>query len=264
MNKEQLKTDLDLLNDKYFEKTKHHVINKDFAYLANDNAKRWAQHIKHQVPKGLPDEKFKIDRYVKYDKKTDKMIVRNQKPDKSLNFTPLIPGDVIYYPCAFSLTFAEHFAIYIGDGWVIHHWCKDRCLFHDISKKDDPNGYVILTKLVYFHPPPDEKTNIYSIQTCGDKDIYVLDRTDAFLPRWQIIHNAADNIGIRNYKMTKEDCQTFALEMATNQCNKHMYLNKKRKSKRIRDYRYDNYSDEQSNDSLDIETDESFFDYLSD
>ena len=43
-------------------------------------------------------------------------------PDNALeeNWTPLIPVDIIYYPCAFGIQSAEHFGVYIDMGFVIH------------------------------------------------------------------------------------------------------------------------------------------------
>jgi hypothetical protein len=77
---------------------------------------------------------FKIDRYIRYNKKNkdplNKIEVRSTKPKNAFkeNWTPLIPGDIIYYPCAFGLQIAEHFGVYIGMGYVIHVWCENDCV----------------------------------------------------------------------------------------------------------------------------------------
>jgi hypothetical protein len=189
-------------------------------------------------------KKLKIDRYIRYNSRSsdplNKIEVRSTKPNNAFeeNWTPLIPGDIIYYPCAFGIQIAEHFGVYIGMGYVIQVWCQKDCVtpsflkvvtkMFDDEAEEQPNGYVLMTKLKHF--TPGEK------HICGDKNIYVYDPSTYRFTRQKIIENAIEKIGDFEYDILERDCQTFALQCATgDSC--HVYRNKNGKSKELQKQR---------------------------
>ncbi len=184
-------------------------------------------------------ENFKVDRYIRFNRENsdpyNKVEVKSSKPDNAFqeNWTPLIPGDIIYYPCAFGVQLAEHFGVYIGMGYVIHVWCESDCVMPSFVKalkkiatfdteNDPPNGFVLMTKLKHFTP------GLRS--DCDDKNIYVYDPSKYVFGRHQIIRNAIKSIGDFEYNILESDCQTFALKCATGELC-HAFGNKHAKSK---------------------------------
>jgi hypothetical protein len=188
---------------------------------------------------------FKVDRYIRYNPESsdpyNKIEVKSSLPENALdeNWTPLIPGDIIYYPCAFGVQLAEHFGVYIGMGFVIHVWCENDCVLPGFikalkkiatfdTKDEPPNGYVLMTKLKHFTPG--------SRSDCSDKNIYVYDPSKYAFSRHQIIRNAIESIGDFEYNILESDCQTFALKCATgNVC--HKFRNKNAQSKELQQTR---------------------------
>lgn len=188
-------------------------------------------------------ENFKVDRYIRYNPESsdpyNKIEVKSSLPENALeeNWTPLIPGDIVYYPCAFGVEIAEHFGVYIGMGFVIHVWCENDCIMPSFMKKalkiiamfdtaeeEPPNGYVLMTKLKHFSPNLE--------YDCSDKNIYVYDPSKYVFNRHEIIRNAIRSIGVFEYNILESDCQTFALKCATGDLC-HAFRHKNAKSKEI-------------------------------
>lgn len=196
-----------------------------------------------KLPQHKPDEHFKIDRYVKF---IDGIIpssfqeILEQKPglahlDISLErrldgYTPLIPGDVIYYPCAFGKQEVHHMGIYVGDGFVVEQRWEPGNFFQMImglTSWGSPNAYIILISVKDFLPRLDF--------TCKDKNIYILDRETAsiylgtpFKSRLEIINTALEMVGPNRYSFLPSliwttdkthNCHSFALMVATGKCD---------------------------------------------
>ncbi len=120
-------------------------------------------------------------------------------------YTPLIPGDVIYYPCAVSKENQKHFGIYIGKGHVVHLWSAIT-----------GGGIVVLTTLREFKPN--------STGTCRGQ-IYVLNRQYIekelkiyFKKRRDIVTRAVEDIGKSRYNLLSSNCQHWAMRIATGTC----------------------------------------------
>jgi hypothetical protein len=195
-----------------------------------------------KLPQHKPDEHFKIDRYVKFIHgkiPSSFQEILEQKPglahlDISLErrldgYTPLIPGDVIYYPCAFGKQEVHHMGIYVGDGFVVNQWWEPGNFaekFMGLTSWGSPNAYIILISLKDFIPPLDA--------ICDDKNIYILDRETAskylatpFKSRLEIINTALDMVGPNKYSFVPSliwttskthNCHSLALNIATGKC----------------------------------------------
>lgn len=192
-----------------------------------------------KLPQHKPDEHFKIDRYVKFiHGKTPSSFqeILEQKPglahlDVSLErrldgYTPLIPGDVLYYPCAFGKQPIHHMGIYVGDGFVVNQWWEPTSFIEKImglTPWGSPNAYIVLMNIKDFTPPLNAE--------CDDKDIYILDNETAskylgtpFKSRLEIINTALEMVGPNRYGFLPSlmwapsqthNCHSFALMVAT-------------------------------------------------
>ena len=119
-------------------------------------------------------------------------------------YTPLIPGDIIYYPCAFERELQKHFGVYIGKGYEVHLWSAIK-----------GGGIVVLTTLRKFRPAIKGR--------CEDRTIYVLNRKNRkrqldFFNRKQIIQNAVNEIGKSRYNLLTSNCQHWSMKVSTGKC----------------------------------------------
>lgn len=195
-----------------------------------------------KLPKHKPDQHFKIDRYVRFihgKSPSSFLEILEQSPglahlDVSLErrldgYTPLIPGDVIYYPCAFGKQQIHHMGIYVGDGFVVNQWWEPTSILETMMGLlpwGSPNAYIVLMSIKDFVAPLDAE--------CDDKDIYVLDHETAskylgvtFKSRLEIINTALEMVGPNRYSFLPSlmwapsethNCHSFALMVATGKC----------------------------------------------
>ena len=120
-------------------------------------------------------------------------------------YSPLIPGDVIFHNCALGMKLQKHFGIYVGGGYVVHLWS-------DSSE----GGTVVVTTLKRFNP---------AAKVCFDRRVHVLDNNYVaskykllFFDRKQIIQRAVRDIGNYKYDLFSSNCQHWALKIATGKC----------------------------------------------
>ncbi len=155
----------------------------------------------------LTDTKLIVDNDEKDDNETKTEYTLDELNElKKKKYTPLIPGDVIYYPCAFSKESQKHFGIYIGQGYVVHLWSAIT-----------GGGIVVLTTLREFKP--NAKKN------CEDRTIYVLNRQYIekelkiyFKKRTDIVKRAVEDIGKSRYNLLSSNCQHWSMRIATGTC----------------------------------------------
>jgi len=125
-----------------------------------------------------------------------KDFVRN-KSSLPPGFTPLKPGDILYYPCAAGLGMigAEHASVYIGGGACVHLW------------EDQGYARIICTSLY-----------LASTWKC-ELLIWDPDKSDDFLPRIEIINAAVEMLSKQElhgqYNMSSNNCHQWVLDMAT-------------------------------------------------
>jgi hypothetical protein len=137
---------------------------------------------------------------------------------ESKNWTPLTPGDIIYYEGATGKCEFKHTAFYLGLGCTLELW------------NIDGKGVVVLSKLEYFKTSATEisylfcgkcrKKKKYSvIKKISDSEILNFYKVKVSKKRPVILEEAADSIvGFENsedYSVKSNNCQSFICNILT-------------------------------------------------
>ncbi|MDA7573701.1 lecithin retinol acyltransferase family protein [bacterium] len=145
---------------------------------------------------------FKFDCFFKENEKKDKIEHLFSETYK-LGYTPLKPGDILYYPCAVGklgkFFGAEHASIYIGNGACIHMW------------GDDGKARIIITSV---EQACSSKCNLYILEISKIKSMTFHSRLNIIREAVQSLE-ADDSHGVINYSAFTNNCHQWVLDIAT-------------------------------------------------
>ena len=196
----------------------------------------WVKSTTTEIPdKNDPSKIFiknKIEKITKEQKDT-------MTDDELKEYKPLIPGDIIWYPCVGGFSNPQntyHFGIYIGCGAVVHKQLQTTGAYGKNSLKEtvfkpskldriklilpggSPGGAIIITDIRTFKPS--------DVQGC-EKNIYLLDPVEAQKilkqpyieqDKMTIIFKAVESMvtEFSEYSLLNSHCQDFVLKILFN------------------------------------------------